>query len=107
MRFGEVCLFNAVIEQYTKNVRFCMICNYVGKIIPALQSRCTRFRFAPLEMDQIDDRLKFVIESEGYIFLIKSEDQRRRKTRFIGTIRRRYEKSIEYCTVCLYFLRLY
>lgn len=34
-----------VMEQYTKNVRFCLICNYVGQIIPALQSRCTRFRF--------------------------------------------------------------
>merc|ERR1712096_489776 len=29
-----------VIEKYTKNVRFCIICNYVSKIIPALQSRC-------------------------------------------------------------------
>ncbi len=38
-----------VIEQYTKNVRFCIICNYVNKIIPAIQSRCTRFRFNPLD----------------------------------------------------------
>jgi replication factor C subunit 3/5 len=66
-----------VVEQYTKNVRFCMICNYVGKIIPALQSRCTRFRFAPLELSQIDDRLKVVIENEGYLQVIRvkiSED---------------------------------
>ncbi|KAI8930308.1 P-loop containing nucleoside triphosphate hydrolase protein [Entophlyctis helioformis] len=54
-----------VVEQYTKNVRFCMICNYVSKIIPALQSRCTRFRFAPLEQPQIHDRLNHVIEREG------------------------------------------
>lgn len=32
-----------VIEKYTSNTRFCMICNYVNKIIPALQSRCTRY----------------------------------------------------------------
>ena len=31
-----------VIEKYTDNVRFCIICNYLSKIIPALQSRCTR-----------------------------------------------------------------
>ncbi|ETS60246.1 hypothetical protein PaG_05793 [Moesziomyces aphidis] len=53
-----------VIEQYTKNVRFCIICNYVNKIIPAIQSRCTRFRFNPLEPDQVESRLQHVIESE-------------------------------------------
>ncbi|CCF48278.1 hypothetical protein NDA11_002094 [Ustilago hordei] len=54
-----------VIEQYTKNVRFCIICNYVNKIIPAIQSRCTRFRFNPLQLDQVEDRLNHVIENEG------------------------------------------
>ena len=55
----------SVIEQYTKNVRFCIICNYVNKIIPAIQSRCTRFRFNPLELDQVEERLNHVVESEG------------------------------------------
>jgi len=54
-----------VIEKYTKNARFCLICNYVSKIIPALQSRCTRFRFAPLSRDQIQGRLDEVAGSEG------------------------------------------
>ena len=54
-----------VIEKYTANTRFCMICNYVNKIMPALQSRCTRFRFAPLRPDQIQGRLQHVISSEG------------------------------------------
>mmetsp|Transcript_7961 Transcript_7961/g.11851 ORF Transcript_7961/g.11851 Transcript_7961/m.11851 type:complete len:235 (-) Transcript_7961:215-919(-) len=53
-----------IIEKYTKNARFCLICNYVSKIIPALQSRCTRFRFAPLARDQIHDRLLEVAKSE-------------------------------------------
>ncbi|KAG5459230.1 MAG: P-loop containing nucleoside triphosphate hydrolase protein [Olpidium bornovanus] len=56
----------AVIEKFTRNVRFCLICNYVSKIIPALQSRCTRFRFAPLEREQVMSRLDHVIESERY-----------------------------------------
>ncbi|KJE89505.1 replication factor C 5 [Capsaspora owczarzaki ATCC 30864] len=53
-----------VIEKYTRNTRFCLICNYVSKITPAIQSRCTRFRFAPLSSEQMLDRLNFVIESE-------------------------------------------
>ncbi|KAJ1538553.1 hypothetical protein HK405_013723, partial [Cladochytrium tenue] len=54
-----------VVEKYTRNVRFCIICNYVSKIIPALQSRCTRFRFAPLQDDQVRARLDHVAASEG------------------------------------------
>lgn len=53
-----------IIEKYTENVRFCIICNYLSKIIPALQSRCTRFRFGPLSTDQIVPRLDYVIEKE-------------------------------------------
>ncbi|MCL7051411.1 hypothetical protein MKW94_004222 [Papaver nudicaule] len=54
-----------VIEKYTKNTRFALICNHVNKIIPALQSRCTRFRFAPLDASHVTERLKHVIHSES------------------------------------------
>ncbi|MBA0746046.1 hypothetical protein Gogos_008594, partial [Gossypium gossypioides] len=53
-----------VIEKYTKNTRFALICNHVNKIIPALQSRCTRFRFAPLDPIHVTERLKHVIQAE-------------------------------------------
>ena len=53
-----------IMERYTKNARFCLICNYVSKIIPALQSRCTRFRFAPLARDQMEGRLVEVAKEE-------------------------------------------
>jgi hypothetical protein len=53
-----------VIEKYTKNTRFCLICNYVSKIIPALQSRCTRFRFPPLAAAHVTDRLRYIIQQE-------------------------------------------
>ena len=56
-----------MIEKYTKNARFCLICNYVSKIIPALQSRCTRFRFAPLKKEQIQGRLKDIVSREGCV----------------------------------------
>ncbi|GIL70670.1 hypothetical protein Vretimale_3774 [Volvox reticuliferus] len=53
-----------VIEKYTRNARFCLICNYVSKVIPALQSRCTKFRFAPLDPQFVRDRLQYVAETE-------------------------------------------
>ncbi|XP_054276510.1 replication factor C subunit 5 [Macrosteles quadrilineatus] len=54
-----------IIEKFTDNVRFCLICNYLSKIIPALQSRCTRFRFGPLASEQILPRLEYVIMQEN------------------------------------------
>ncbi|CDJ63447.1 activator 1 36 kDa, putative [Eimeria necatrix] len=30
-----------IMESYARNVRFCLICNFVNKITPAIQSRCT------------------------------------------------------------------
>ena len=53
-----------VMEKYVKNARFCLICNYVSKIIPALQSRCTRFRFMPLPMEFVKERIEYVCGSE-------------------------------------------
>lgn len=56
-----------VMEKYVRNVRFVIICNYVGQIIPALQSRCTRFRFAPLPLACLQERLMHVAQSEGLV----------------------------------------
>lgn len=53
-----------VIEKFTENTRFCLICNYLSKIIPALQSRCTRFRFGPLTPELMVPRLEHVVEEE-------------------------------------------
>ena len=53
-----------IIEKFTENVRFCLICNYMSKIIPAIQSRCTRFRFGPLKSEQILPRMNYVIQEE-------------------------------------------
>lgn len=56
-----------VIEQYTKNVRFCIICNYVNKITPAVQSRCTRFRFSPHPISEVEKKLNYVIKAERWV----------------------------------------
>lgn len=52
------------MEKYTRNARFCLICNYVSKIIPALQSRCTRFRFQPLPQQFVRTRLQTICGAE-------------------------------------------
>lgn len=54
-----------IIEKYTENTRFCLICNYLSKIIPALQSRCMRFRFGPLSDQEILPRLDYIIQQEN------------------------------------------
>lgn len=59
-----IMLCGIVIEKYTRSTRFALIGNHVNKIIPALQSRCTRFRFAPLDSFHVTERLKHVIEAE-------------------------------------------
>ena len=58
----------AVIETHTKNVRFCILCNYVNKITPAIQSRCTRFRFSPLPEKEVQRKVDQVIDNEGWVF---------------------------------------
>lgn len=60
-----------IVEKYSKTTRFCLICNYVAKVIPALQSRCTRFRFGPLTDEAIGPKLTEVCTKEG---LTLSED---------------------------------
>jgi replication factor C subunit 3/5 len=53
-----------VIEKYSKNSRFCLICNNINKIIPGLHSRCTKMRFGYLNANEIKNKLKFIIEKE-------------------------------------------
>jgi replication factor C subunit 3/5 len=50
-------MLRSVIERHTLNVRFCLICNYVKKINPAIQSRCTLFKFSPLTSNDITLKL--------------------------------------------------
>lgn len=54
-----------IMEKYAATTRFCLICNYVGKIIPALQSRCTRFRFAQHRPDAVKAMLDKVVVAES------------------------------------------
>lgn len=63
-----------VMEQYTNNVRFCLICNYLNKLIPAIQSRCTLFKFSTIEYDKIYHKLQTIIIEEKLKIPKKSLD---------------------------------
>jgi len=54
-----------IMEKYTKNSRFILICNQVNKIHIALQSRCMKFRFNPLKKEQCIKRIKEICEYEN------------------------------------------
>jgi replication factor C subunit 3/5 len=54
-----------VIEKFAYCTRFCLICNYVSKVIPGLQSRCTRLRFAPLPHTVMRQQLDAIVSAEG------------------------------------------
>lgn len=52
------------MENYANVTRFCLICNYVTKIIDPLASRCSKFRFRSLDQSMGLERLKFIAEKE-------------------------------------------
>lgn len=57
-----------IIEAYSNVTRFCIICNYVTKIIDPISSRCAKFRFKPLEKSQVVDRLRMITTAENAKF---------------------------------------
>ncbi|KAF4465302.1 replication factor C subunit 2 [Fusarium albosuccineum] len=53
------------METYSKITRFCLICNYVTRIIDPLASRCSKFRFKSLDQGNAKRRLEEIAEKEG------------------------------------------
>lgn len=56
------------METYSKITRFCLICNYVTRIIDPLASRCSKFRFKSLDQGNAKKRLESIAAAEG-VFL--------------------------------------
>jgi replication factor C subunit 2/4 len=53
-----------IIEQNSNVTRFCIICNYMNKIIDPIVSRCAKFRFYPLLDEQIKKKLILICKNE-------------------------------------------
>ena len=53
------------METYSRITRFCLICNYVTRIIDPLASRCSKFRFKSLDQSNAKKRLEDIAEKEG------------------------------------------
>lgn len=53
------------METYSKITRFCLVCNYVTRIIDPLASRCSKFRFKSLDEGNAGRRLGDIARLEG------------------------------------------
>jgi replication factor C subunit 2/4 len=53
------------METYSKITRFCLVCNYVTRIIDPLASRCSKFRFKSLDEGNAGKRIEDIARLEG------------------------------------------
>jgi DNA polymerase III delta prime subunit len=53
------------METYSKMTRFCLVCNYVTRIIDPLASRCSKFRFKSLDQTNAVERVEAIAKLEG------------------------------------------
>jgi len=87
------------METYSKVTRFCIICNYISRLIPPIASRCAKFRFKPLPHDAMIGRLQYICAEEGIVgcdppvldeLIRQSEGDMRRAIHMLQSVHRLY-----------------
>jgi len=72
-----------VIEEYSTNTRFIFTCNYLFKVIPALQSRCQIFNLPP-PLNGVLNRVVYVLKQQN---IVVPEEE---KSRLVELVRSGY-----------------
>lgn len=72
MTFDAQFALRRIIEKYSNNTRFCLICNYDNKIIPAIKSRCVEFKFNPINEKIMIEQLEKIAITENIVYEKKS-----------------------------------
>jgi DNA polymerase III delta prime subunit len=67
---GQAALRN-LMETFSKHARFILTCNYVDRIIPAIQSRCQVFQIIPPSKKEVAERVVKILNNENIIYDIK------------------------------------
>jgi replication factor C subunit 2/4 len=91
------------METYSKVTRFCIICNYISRIIPPIASRCAKFRFKPLPGAAMVGRLAHVAREEGVgtseavlaELITQSEGDMRRAIQMLQSLHRLYGEEMD------------
>ena len=83
------------MEQYSRTCRFILSCNYSSRIIDPIQSRCTVFRFKPLEKESINKIIDNISKEEK----LKVNDKARAALIYVsGGDVRRLENVMQSCS---------
>lgn len=62
------------MEKYVSSSRFVLLCNYPGKIIEPIQSRCAFFRFQRLGDGVIKEQMEYISKQENVDYTSKGVD---------------------------------
>lgn len=88
-----------IMESYAKITRFCLVCNYVTRIIEPLTSRCSKFRFKPLDTSSTSSRLRHIAQVEN-VWLGDGDDEANVIDALVRTSSGDLRRAITYLQSC-------